>query len=136
MTKHINVGRQTKTYINNLCMNTGCRLEDSTRVIADKDGWRKRKIVIVKAIHAVGPPCGCFMIKSCITQTFLSLYNNLVKHCVVCLIGRSSFVTYWLLNQMWNGWRKVKGFHSYLYSFKSCWIATVFILSICLCLMF
>ena len=35
-------GRPARTYIQQLCANTGCSLEDLTRTIDDRDGWRKR----------------------------------------------------------------------------------------------
>ena len=43
--RHTNVGRPAKTYIIYLCADTGWRLEDLPRAMADRDGlrgWKKR----------------------------------------------------------------------------------------------
>ena len=36
-------GRPARTYIQQLCVNTGCSLEDLLGAMDDKDGWRKRE---------------------------------------------------------------------------------------------
>ena len=41
-----------KTYIHQLYVDIGCRLEDSARAVADRDGWQE----IVKDICAVDTP--------------------------------------------------------------------------------
>ena len=40
--RRANVGRQTRTYLQQLCMDTGCSLEDLLKVIVDRDEWRQR----------------------------------------------------------------------------------------------
>ena len=42
------VGRPTRTYIQQLCANTRCNLEDLLGTMDDRDGWRER----VREIHA------------------------------------------------------------------------------------
>ena len=37
---HTSAGRPTKTYIHQLCVDTGFPLEDLSRVMEDKDGCR------------------------------------------------------------------------------------------------
>ena len=49
--EHI-VGQPIKTYINQLCADTGCSLEDLSSVMADRGGWQKR----IKGIYAVSMP--------------------------------------------------------------------------------
>ena len=39
---HISVGQATKTYINQLCTDTGCRLEVLLNTKTDRDGWPER----------------------------------------------------------------------------------------------
>ena len=39
-----------KIHIHQVCVDTGCRLDDSPRVMTNKDWWKER----VKGIHAVG----------------------------------------------------------------------------------
>ena len=46
--RHIIIGQPIKTYIHQLCMDTGCPLEELQRVMANRDGWRER----VKRIYA------------------------------------------------------------------------------------
>ena len=46
------VGRPAKTYIHQLCADTGCHQEDLPRAMTDRDGWQE----IVKGISAVGTP--------------------------------------------------------------------------------
>ena len=46
------VGRQTKSYIYQYSLNTGCRLEDLPRAMADRGGWQER----VEEICAVSTP--------------------------------------------------------------------------------
>ena len=36
------VGRPARTYIQQLCADTGCRLEDRPGAMDDRDGWRER----------------------------------------------------------------------------------------------
>ena len=36
---HTSVGRPAKTYIHQLCADTGCHLEDLPREMANRDGW-------------------------------------------------------------------------------------------------
>ena len=43
-----NVGQPTKTYLQQLCTDTGCNLEDLMRAIGDRDKWQER----VREIHA------------------------------------------------------------------------------------
>ena len=35
-------GRLDKTYIQQLCANTGCSLEDLSEAMDDREGWEKR----------------------------------------------------------------------------------------------
>ena len=44
------VGRQARTYIQQLCANTGCSIEDLPGAMADREGWRDR----VRNIHGGG----------------------------------------------------------------------------------
>ena len=44
------VGRSARTYIQQLCANTECRLEDLPGAMDNRDGWRER----VREIHAHG----------------------------------------------------------------------------------
>ena len=46
------VGRQVRTYLQQLCSDTGCCMEDLPSVMDDKDKWYKR----VREIHASGTP--------------------------------------------------------------------------------
>ena len=39
---HTSVGWLAKTYIHQLCVNTGGRKEDLPRAMVDKDGWEER----------------------------------------------------------------------------------------------
>ena len=41
-------GRPARTYIQQLCADTGCSLEDLSRAMDDRDGWQER----VREIHA------------------------------------------------------------------------------------
>ena len=43
------VGRPTRTYIQLLCTDTGCSLEDLPDVVDDRDEWRRR----VREISAI-----------------------------------------------------------------------------------
>ena len=36
---HTSVSRPTRTHIYQLCIDTGCRLEDRPTVMDDRDGW-------------------------------------------------------------------------------------------------
>ena len=47
-----NVGRPVKIYIHQLCVNTGCRLDDSPSAMADRKLWREK----VKWICAISTP--------------------------------------------------------------------------------
>ena len=38
---HASVGRPTKTYIDQLCVDTGCCIEDLPRMMSDIDWWRE-----------------------------------------------------------------------------------------------
>ena len=38
---HASVGRPAKTYIDQLCADTGCCTEDLPRMMSDRDGWRE-----------------------------------------------------------------------------------------------
>ena len=40
--RHANVSRQTRTYLQQLCMDTGCRLEDWLEGMDDRDEWWER----------------------------------------------------------------------------------------------
>ena len=46
---HTSFGQTAKTYIHELCANTGSRLVGIPKVITDRDGWQER----VKRIHTV-----------------------------------------------------------------------------------
>ena len=39
--EHASVGRPAKTYIDQLCADTGCCTEDLPRMMSDRDGWRE-----------------------------------------------------------------------------------------------
>ena len=43
------VGRSARTYLHQLCVDTGCRLEDLPEAMGNRDEWRKR----VKEISVV-----------------------------------------------------------------------------------
>ena len=38
---HVSVGRPANTYIDQLCIDTGCCVEDLPRTMSDRDGWRE-----------------------------------------------------------------------------------------------
>ena len=40
---HVNIGRPAKTYIHQLCMDTGCSLEDLLRAMDDRERGRERE---------------------------------------------------------------------------------------------
>ena len=46
------IGRPARTYIQQLCANTGCSPENLPETIDDREGWRER----VRDIHADGTP--------------------------------------------------------------------------------
>ena len=37
------VGQPAKTYLHQLCTNTGCNLEDLQGAVDDRDGWHERE---------------------------------------------------------------------------------------------
>ena len=39
--RHMGVGQPAKIYIYQVCVDTGCSLEDYTRAMSDRDGWRE-----------------------------------------------------------------------------------------------
>ena len=49
---HISVSQPIKTYFHQVCMDTGCRLEDLQRVITDRERWPER----INKIHPVVMP--------------------------------------------------------------------------------
>ena len=44
-----NIGQPARTYLPQLCADTGCSLEDLLRVIDNRDGWGER----IREIHTV-----------------------------------------------------------------------------------
>ena len=56
-------GQPAKTYIQQLCADTGCSLEDLLGVMDDRDGWRER-------VKEICPGCGTIQPKD-----FLFLQN-------------------------------------------------------------
>ena len=48
MDSFASVGQWTRTYLQKLCMDTGCSLEDLLEAMDDRDEWQER----VRKIHA------------------------------------------------------------------------------------
>ena len=44
----VSVGQRTRSYLQHLCMDTGCSLKDLPEAMEDKDKWRER----IREIHA------------------------------------------------------------------------------------
>ena len=74
---HTSVGWPAKTYIQQLCVDTGCRLQDLPKAMANRDGWRER----FKGICTVDMPWRWWKHSSKISEnqnktfTFLNMYN-------------------------------------------------------------
>ena len=46
---HTSVGQPVKTYLNQLCVDTGCSLDDLPGVIDDRNQWQE----IIRELHTV-----------------------------------------------------------------------------------
>ena len=52
--RHANVGRPSRTYIQQRCTDTGCSLEDLPEVMGDRDKWGERERERDREIRASG----------------------------------------------------------------------------------
>ena len=71
----VSVGWPERTYLHQLCMDTGCNLEDLPRVTDDGDGWREENPccqhnLMIFFLYCKSPKNVCSVIRSLIEKDF------------------------------------------------------------------
>ena len=102
--RRANVGHPARTYLQQLCTDTGCSLEDLPNAIDDREEWQRR----VREIHAHSTTWWwCHLLKSIIliiNKTFNSISNHLglfkeshsYLHFLCSCFLKVFFASYWI----------------------------------------